>query len=376
MKLRSGTWIQEKDASGRLAYDHTLLRCVLERVDNPSDLTACMQVCKTWRSIAFEPYLWINMAKRFENVDITELMRVSLEKKRNLPIPDFHTTRMIDEESKRRLMTNRLLLLTKESHEFARAHAGSDIALRDLVFTMDILLDGVLQSSVCFERAHANSINKLNVNLPVEEVLVDWNCPTSKMYSSITQRGISLLHAISEKLEVKINIMRSSDLKMTQVFSYDTTECSKFNWDLSWDTADDVSFALDAGDWTNKDEWTLWLYSNHSDSSKKRPRNSFHIADSAFIFNEVDDTSSSESSDLPFTVHDGHHFLLCDIKLQLHMTQTERGFIIEVDHALVMVRPNRNNFNSNFFNPDKSQCALTSTLPSTFHRNSFITGRP
>ena len=341
MKLRSGKWIQEKDPSERVMHDTELIRCILERIDNPSDLASCTKVCQAWRNIALESYLWIRLSEQYPNdVDITELMRATLEKKCNCSIPDFLSTNVLHQDCKMRMMKNRLLLLTRESHEFHDAN-GSDacasISLDDLVFTLDILVDGILRSSTCFDRAHANSVNKLPIDLLLEEVEVDWNCPGSEAFSAITQRGITLLNTISEKLKVKISVMRRTDLKMTQIFSYETTCCNNFDWNLSWDTVDTGEFLAD---WTQDrdnllDHWTLWLYSSIVGSSfgSKRLRNSFQITNSSAIFSVDSDSSAEEAS---FSQSD--QFLLCDVRLQLNMQKSRKGIHVIIDHAIIMVR--------------------------------------
>jgi hypothetical protein len=350
MKLRSGKWIQEKDSSERATHDTELIRCVLERIDNPSDLVSCTKVCQAWRSIALEPYLWIRIYEQYpSDVDVTELMRATLEKNCNCPIPDFLSTEVLHQDCKMRMMKNRLLLLTKESHEFhdantsACASIAKSISLDDLVFTLDILVDGVPRSSTCFDRAHANTVNKLQIDLLLEEVEVDWNCPESKAFSAITHRGLSLLNTVSEKLKVKISVMRQTDLKMTQIFSYETTCCNNFDWNLSWDTADAGEFLVD---WTQDrdnllDHWTLWLYSSivgPSTFNSKKLRNSFQITNSSAIFNVDNDCSPAAAEGPSSSQEDSSkdQFLLCDVRLQLNMQRTKKGVNVIIDHAIIM----------------------------------------
>ena len=343
MKLRSGTWLQEPDPTSRLSHDRTLVECILERVTDARDMAACMSVCKTWNRIAFEHHTWRKLSKQFDHADVTDLMAKAIEKRDKTPVSSFHTTNALDDSSKRKLIMNRLLLLTKDSHKLSRPCENGVVggfeghSVSDLIFSMDILLDGDLLSSTCFERAHANSINKLFVNVPIGELKMDWTKPrTHLLSSSVTQRGMNLLEFIEGRLKVKIAMMRK-DLKMTQIFSYDTSSMSKFNWDLTWDTEnDDLDMCTCLSNCY--DEWALWLYSNHCNACCK-PRNSFPVSNSEDIFDEDDKVWPSPVA-VPYNERTSdqidNHFILCDIKLQLALTKTARGFEVGINHALVM----------------------------------------
>ncbi|QDZ19555.1 F-box domain-containing protein [Chloropicon primus] len=391
MKLRSGMWLDERDGSqGRLGEDMEVIRCVLERVEDPVDLARCMAVCKSWRNIAIEMHHWMRLCDRLDGGDcILAPLRLILQKHHQTPVDCFVCSSLLAEDAKRKLVTNRLLLLGKESHDFDWGKAGDrcegggspsasavpqplrTLSFDDLVFTLDVLVDGKVRSSICFERAHANTTNKLLVNLPVGEMMEDdmicgGGGSTASIHKSVTQRGLHLLNLIQGTIEVKVSIMRRTDMKMTQVFSYNTHLDNKFNWDLSWDVAGEDERLSDQNPDAPRgqfrdflDEWVIWLYSNHC-CSCSNPENSFHVKNRA-IFDEEDgtdvlalvpefDTSGDEAEEAggvdtmdcssgceaDTDAPGSNHFVLCDVRLKLCLSRTESGFGISITDALVM----------------------------------------
>mmetsp|Transcript_5203 Transcript_5203/g.13589 ORF Transcript_5203/g.13589 Transcript_5203/m.13589 type:complete len:381 (+) Transcript_5203:283-1425(+) len=347
MRLRSGTWLQEKEMLSTIGQNATIIRCVLENIEAPRDLAACMMVSKSWRKIAQELYLWEGLSdKHYPNV--TELMRTTMEKKFMTPIPrsEFRVTSMVDQECMRKLLINRLLLLDKQSDDCAKKVSEATLTFPDLVFTLDILVDGHVKSSTCFERPHANYVNTILVNLPIGNVPHDWATIAQQETSSITGRGIRLLGLVENKIEVKVSLMRRTDLKMTQIFSYDTATNNRFNWDLSWDTAQE--------DWTSdvndiKDEWTLWLYSSHgccTDCGRGVEKNTFKVTNPPLIFEDVDFPRSPRAIEVDegsrWLYHSdsegqsGRHFVLCDLKLHLSLVKSADGLQVKIDNVRLM----------------------------------------
>ena len=317
MRLRS----HHVDSAARSAIecDQTLIRCVLEQIDNAEgehdaprpaisaqlrppdlpadaaiphrhsvrpfvrprahlafsclDLAACLQVSKAWRKIASELYLWVRLSKHHA-VDVTEVMRTVLEKKFVTPIAKDAFPTFMETESVRKLYTNRLLLLERNSTQCSGAEERTSLVFKDLVFTLDILVDGVVRSTTCFERAHANHLNKLQIGLPLGRLARSAEAAAilNGSLHSVTATGVNLLRMIENKIEVKVSLIRRTDLRMTQIFSYDTFRANKFNWDISV-AADDVDFEFQRGDVlpvdvfefnANPSSWILWLYSNQT----------------------------------------------------------------------------------------------------------------
>lgn len=359
MRLRSGAWLQEVDGTGRMGNDTTLIRCVLERLADPVALATCMKVCRSWRSVAGDIYAWKKLVgKGNAPGDFTEPLRLALQKNRETPVPSFVFSSLLDEDAKRRLLTNRCLLLTKDSQDCAwrevdRSASSGDSALSrlrsvptldfdDLIFTLDILVDGDLRSSTCFERGTANAINVLRVDLLVGEASPG-GAACLDIHKSIAQRGMYLLNLVQETIEVKVSAVRRNDLRMTQIFSYDTSHDSKFNWDLSWDIdADEEEDIMRgvvcqaSGDFL--DDWSLWLYSNLSDHPGRcqAPKHSFLVSNPRGVFDHEAMDLSSDTSDSDGVGGTQDHQVVCDVKLNLVLRPTPEGFTVSVDDAAVM----------------------------------------
>ena len=343
MRLRSGTWTQEPEPRSRLNEDPELIRCVLERVGDPGDLAACMAVCKAWREVASELHAWEKIARRYMangDAEVTESLRLAVQKRHETPVPCFLRSPIPSDEVKRRILANRLLLLQKGSQDCLWRRLSPDrsalsslrstlcLGFDDILFTLDVLVDGELRSSTTFHRPHANWTNTFALDLPIGEV----ESPAGGyraadfLSGSVTQRGLHLLNLVQGSVEVKVSAIRMGDLRMTQMFSYDTSLKNKFNWDLSWDadTDDEMEDFRERSGGLGRDEWSLWLYSTHWSDPSKNSCNSFYVADSA-VFNCDRDSGSEDEEPVPgadlgvvaTATELGSHYVLCDVNLGL-----------------------------------------------------------